>query len=313
MSRRSWALFAAMCVVWGIPYLLIRVAVRDVSPGTLVFFRTVIGGVVLLPLALRAGGFGPVLRRWKPLVAFAAIEIAIPWLLLGNAEQHLSSSLTGLLVAAVPLVGVLAGRIAGTGDHVDTRRWAGLLLGLLGVGMLVGLDLGNLSALAVAEVGLVAVGYATAPIIMARQLSDLPSFPVLSAALLLSAVAWAPYGLTHWPSHVAASGVASILALGVVCTALAFVLFFALIGEIGPGRATVITYVNPAIAVALGLLLLDERFTVGMGIGFPLILIGSVLAASTGRARARGAGSAEDQAEDQAADPTAISPAPAPG
>ena len=102
-------MFAAMCVIWGIPYLLIRVAVRDVSPGTLVFLRTAIGGGVLLPLALRAGGFGPVLRRWKPLVAFAVLEIAIPWLLLGDAEQHLPSSLTGLLIAAVPLVGVVAG------------------------------------------------------------------------------------------------------------------------------------------------------------------------------------------------------------
>jgi drug/metabolite transporter (DMT)-like permease len=121
---------------------------------------------------------------------------------------------------------------------------------------------------------------------MARQLSDLPSFSVVSAALLLSALAWAPYGLTHWPSHVAASGIASLLALGLACTALAFVLFFALIGEIGPARATVITYVNPAVAVALGLLLLNERFTAGMAIGFPLILLGSVLAASTGRAAA---------------------------
>lgn len=316
MSRRSWALFAAMCVIWGIPYLLIRVAVRDVSPGTLVFFRTVIGGAVLLPLALRAGGFGPVLRRWKPLLAFAAIEIALPWLLLGNAEQHLSSSLTGLLVAVVPLVGVVAGRVAGTGEHVDARRWAGLLLGLVGVGMLVGLDLGGLSVLAVGEVGLVAVGYATAPVIMARQLSDLPSFPVVSAALLLSAIAYAPYALTHWPSHVAAAGVASILALGLACTALAFVLFFALIGEIGPARATVITYVNPAIAVALGLLLLNEQFTVGMGIGFPLILVGSVLAASAGRGRAAGRAEGAELADtggEQADDATAVSPAPAPG
>lgn len=287
MSRRGWVLFAAMCVIWGIPYLLIRVAVRDLSPGTLVFLRTAIGGLVLLPLALRSGGFGPVLRRWRPLVAFAAIEIAIPWLLLGNAEQHLSSSLTGLLVAAAPLVGVVAGRLTGTREQVDARRWAGLLLGLLGVGLLVGLDLRSLSALAVAEVGLVAVGYATAPVIMARHLSDLPSFPVLSAALLLSALAWAPYGLTHWPARVAASGIASIAALALVCTALAFVLFFALIAEIGPVRATVITYVNPAVAVALGLLLLDERFTVGMGAGFPLILVGSVLAASKRRARSR--------------------------
>jgi drug/metabolite transporter (DMT)-like permease len=272
-----------MCVIWGIPYLLIRVAVRDVSPGTLVFMRTAIGGLVLLPLALRSGGFGPVLRRWKPLVAFTVLEIAVPWLLLGNAEQQLPSSLTGLLVAAVPLVGVVAGRLTGTGDHVDGRRWAGLLLGLLGVGVLVGLDLGSVSGLALVEVGLVTIGYATAPIIMATQLSDLPRFPVVSAALLLSAVAWAPYALTHWPRHVAGTSVASIVVLGLVCTALAFVLFFALISEIGPNRATVITYVNPAVAVVLGLLLLNEQFTVGMGIGFPLILVGSVLAASTGR------------------------------
>lgn len=236
VSRRGWALFAAMCVIWGIPYLLIRVAVRDVSPGTLVFLRTVIGGGVLLPLALRSGGFGPVLRRWKPLVAFAVLEIAIPWLLLGNAEEHLPSSLTGLLIAAVPLVGVVAGRLTGTGDHVDRRRWAGLLLGLAGVGVLVGFDLGGLSGLALAEVGLTVIGYATAPIIMAKYLADLPRFPVVCAALLLSAVAWAPYGLTHWPQHVAATGVASIVVLGLVCTALAFVVFFALIAEIGPAR-----------------------------------------------------------------------------
>jgi drug/metabolite transporter (DMT)-like permease len=259
------------------------VAVRDVSPGTLVFMRTAIGGAVLLPMAVRAGGFRPVLRRWKPLVAFAVLEIAVPWLLLGNAEQQLPSSLTGLLVAAVPLVGVVAGRLTGTGDHVDARGWAGLLLGLLGVAVLVGLDLRSVSGLALVEVGLVVIGYATAPIIMARQLSDLPRFPVVSAALLLSAAAWAPYGLTHWPRHVAATGIASIVVLGLVCTALAFVLFFALIAEIGPNRATVITYLNPAVAVALGLLLLNEQFTAGMGTGFPLILIGSVLAASTRR------------------------------
>jgi drug/metabolite transporter (DMT)-like permease len=278
VSRRSWVLFAAMCVIWGVPYLLIRVAVRDMSPGTLVFMRTSLGGLVLLPLALRSGGFRPVLRRWKPLVAFAAIEVAIPWLLLGNAEQHLPSSLTGLLVAAVPLISVVALRIAGNRGSVGIRRWAGLLLGLLGVGMLVGLDLGNLSAVAIGEVLLVAAGYATAPIIMDRRLSDLPSFAVISASLLLSALAWAPYGLTHWPAQVPATGIASILVLGLVCTALAFVLFFALISEIGPNRATIITYVNPAVAVALGLLLLNEQFTIGMGIGFPLILAGSVLA-----------------------------------
>ena len=279
MTRRSWALFAAMCVIWGIPYLLIRVAVRDVAPGTLVFARTAIGGLLLLPFALRRGGFGPVLRRWRPLVAFTAIEVAGPWFFLGNAERHLSSSLTGLLVAAVPLIGVVVARLLGTDDRVDLARGVGLLLGLAGVAMLVGLDVGQLSIAPLLELLAVVVGYAVAPVIMSRTLADLPSIPVVSASLLLCAVAYLPYALTHVPSHLHPRGAASIVVLGVVCTAIAFIVFFALIADIGPARATVITYVNPAVAVLLGVALLGEHFTLGMGVGFPMILLGSVLAA----------------------------------
>jgi drug/metabolite transporter (DMT)-like permease len=291
MTRRSWALFAAMCVIWGIPYLLIRVAVRDVDPGTLVFARTAIGGLILLPFALTRGGFRPVLQRWRPLVAFTAIELAVPWLFLGNAEQHLSSSLTGLLVAAVPLIGVVVARIVGAEDRVDLSRGIGLLLGLSGVAMLVGLDFGQLSVGPLLELLAVVVGYAVAPVIMSRRLADLPSIPVVSASLLLCAAGYLPYAATHVPAHVHANGIASIVVLGVVCTATAFIVFFALISDIGPARATVITYVNPAVAVLLGIALLGERFTLGMGIGFPLILVGSVLAAR--KATVREAGIAE--------------------
>ena len=283
MTRRGWLLFSAMCVIWGIPYLMIRVAVRDLAPGTLVFARTAIGGLILLPLALRSGGFAPVLRRWRPLVAFTAIEIAAPWLMLGSAEKQLSSSLTGLLVAAVPLVGVLVGRIAGDGDRVDRARGAGLLLGIVGVAMLVGLDFGQIHVPSLIEVAVVAVGYATAPVIMSRKLADLPSIPVVSASLLLCAVAYLPYAVARPPHHLAGNVIASVITLGVVCTALAFVLFFALIAAIGPARATVITYVNPAIAVLFGVALLGEHFTVGMAVGFPLILLGSILAARKAR------------------------------
>jgi drug/metabolite transporter (DMT)-like permease len=279
MTRRSWSLFAAMCVIWGIPYLLIRVAVRDVTPGTLVFARTAIGGVILLPLALSRGGFGPVLRRWRALVAFTAIELAVPWLFLGNAEKHLTSSLTGLLVAAVPLVGVLVARLLGSDDRADTSRAIGLILGLTGVGMLVGLDFGQLSIGPLLELLAVVVGYAVAPVIMSRRFADLPSIPVVSASLLLCAIGYLPYAITHPPSHLHGNAIASIIVLGLICTALAFIVFFALINEIGPARATVITYVNPAVAVLLGVALLGERFTLGMGLGFPLILAGSVLAA----------------------------------
>lgn len=280
MTRRSWALFAAMCVIWGVPYLLIRVAVRDFSPGTLVFARTAIGGLVLLPFALASGGFGPVLRRWRPLVAFTVIELAVPWLLLSDAERVLSSSLSGLLIAAVPLVGVLVARVAGSDDRGGgSLRYAGLLLGLLGVVVLLGLDVGEVRSGALVEMAVVAIGYAVAPVIMARRLADLPSIPVVAAALLLAAVGYLPYAVLHWPHSITAKAGWSVLGLGIVCTALAFVLFFALIAAIGPARATVITYVNPAVALLLGVLLLSERFTLGMAIGFPLILIGSVLAA----------------------------------
>jgi drug/metabolite transporter (DMT)-like permease len=280
MTRRSWALFAAMCVIWGIPYLLIRVAVRDFSPGALVFARTAIGGLVLLPFALAGGGFGPVLRRWRPLVAFTVIELAVPWLLLSDAERVLSSSLSGLLVAAVPLVGVVVARMAGSDDRGGgALRYAGLLLGLAGVVVLLGLDVGQARTGALAEMGIVAIGYAVAPVIMVRRLADLPSIPVVAAALLLTALGYLPYAAFHWPHSIAANAAWSVVGLGVVCTALAFVVFFALIAAIGPARATVITYVNPAVAVFLGVLLLDERFTLGIAIGFPLILVGSVLAA----------------------------------
>jgi drug/metabolite transporter (DMT)-like permease len=279
MTRRSWLLFAAMCAIWGIPYLMIRVAVRDLAPGTLVFARTAIGGLILLPLALTRGGFGPVLRRWRPLVAFTAIELAAPWLLLGNAEKQLSSSLTGLLVAAVPLVGVVVGRIVGDGDRVDVARAAGLVLGIVGVGMLVGLDLGEIHAASLAELAVVVIGYAVAPVIMARRLADLPSIPVVSASLLICAAGYLPYAVLRPPHRLAGTVVASVITLGVVCTAVAFVVFFALIADIGPARATVITYVNPAVAVACGIAFLGEHFTAGMAVGFPMILAGSVLAA----------------------------------
>jgi drug/metabolite transporter (DMT)-like permease len=280
MSRRSWALFAAMCLIWGVPYLLIRVAVRDFAPGTLVFARTAIGGLVLLPFALRGGGFGPVLRHWRPLVAFTAIEIAVPWLMLSDAERVLSSSLSGLLVAAVPLVGVVVARFAGVDERGGgVLRYVGLLLGLGGVVLLLGLDVGQARVGALLEMAVVAVGYAVAPVIMARRLAHLPSIPVVASSLLLTAAGYLPYAVLHRPDSISGKAAWSVAGLGVVCTALAFVLFFALIAAIGPARATVITYVNPAVAVLLGVVLLDERFTLGIAIGFPLILLGSVLAA----------------------------------
>jgi drug/metabolite transporter (DMT)-like permease len=279
MTRRGALLFATMCVIWGIPYLLIKVAVRELSPSMLVFTRTGAAALLLLPLAASRGELRPVARRWLPLLAFAAVEIAVPWLLLSTAEQRLSSSLSGLLIAAVPLVGAVIAWLTGRSEQLGLRNLAGLGLGVVGVGALVGLDVKGASAGALAEMALVVVGYAVGPVILSRFLSDLPALGVIALSLGVTTLVYAPIAGFQLPAGFPAGRViASVAALAVVCTALAFLLFFALIAEIGPVRATVITYVNPAVAGVLGVAVLGEAFTAGMGIGFALILAGSLLA-----------------------------------
>ena len=281
MARRSWLLFAALCVIWGIPYLLIRVVVRDgdISPGTLVFARTAIGALLLAPLAISRGALRPVLRRWRPLLAYTVIEVAVPWLFLSDAETKLSSSLSGLLVAAVPLVGVAVARLQRSDDRVDAARAAGLLLGIGGVVALLGLDVGEVTALPLLEMGIVVLSYAIGPTIFSRYLADVPGIGLVVLSLALTAVGYLPVAIADPPTHLPANVIWSVLGLATICTALAFIVFFALISAIGPARATVITYVNPAVAVLLGVVLLNEKFTVGMAVGFPMILAGSVLAA----------------------------------
>jgi drug/metabolite transporter (DMT)-like permease len=293
-----------MSLIWGIPYLLIRVAVEDFDPATLVFARTVLPAAILLPLAIHRGLIRPLLPHWRILLLFTVVEIAGPWWLLGAAEQRLTSSMAGLLVAAVPLIGVLVALIAtrrGAGpaegsadDRIDARRLLGLAVGFAGVVALVGIEVRGSDLIAVGQVALCAVGYAVGPVIIARRLSDFPALGVIAVALTLTAAGYAPYALTHLPDSVSAESAASVLVLAVVCTAIAFLLFFALIAEVGPARATVITYVNPAIAVLLGVLLLDESFSTGIAVGFPLILLGSYLATARSRTPERPAPSADE-------------------
>ena len=181
MTRRGALLFAAMCVIWGIPYLMIRVAVRELAPVTLVFFRTGIGAILLTPFAAWRGELRPLLARWWPLLAYTIVEVAVPWVLLAHAETKLSSSLTGLLIAAVPLVGAVVVGLTGARERQGSRRWAGLLVGMAGVAALVGLDIGQVDAVAVVEIGVVAVCYAVGPIILSRRLSDVPALGVVAA------------------------------------------------------------------------------------------------------------------------------------
>ena len=284
MSRRGWLLFIAMGVIWGIPYLLIKVAVSDLHPTVLVLLRTAIGALLLVPFAASRGALRPLLPHWRWIVIYTVVEVTLPWFLISDAERRLSSSLTGLLVAAVPSVGALLVWLSRSGDPLDSRRIAGLAVGFLGVAALVGLNVSFRDFGAVGEVMLVAVGYATGPMIISRKLNDLPPVGVVAASLALTGVVYLPIGLFHLPTAVPPVPVLlSVAILGVVCTALAFLLFFALIAEVGTARATVITYVNPAVALLLGVLILGEPFTLGAGVGFLLIVLGSYLATRRSR------------------------------
>jgi drug/metabolite transporter (DMT)-like permease len=304
VSRRGWWLFAAMSLIWGIPYLLIKVADGGVAPPVLVLARVAIGAALLLPIAIRRRELAPLLPYWRWLVLFALVEIITPWLLLSEAETRLSSSLSGLLIASVPILVAVIGRLTGGQDRLTPVRWAGLLVGLGGVALLVAGGGTRGGAGSVAEVLGVALCYSIGPLIAARKLSELPSLGMTAACLAFAAVVYAPIAAVTWPSATPSAEVlASLAGLAVVCTALAFVLFFALIGEAGPARASVITYVNPAVAVALGILALGEKLTTTMGVAFVLILGGSVLATRTARTAAAPAGSRDPvSAWDRAAD-----------
>jgi drug/metabolite transporter (DMT)-like permease len=276
MTRRGWILFIAMSVVWGVPYLLIKIAVRDIGPAELVFVRTALGALLLLPIALYRKEVRASLRPWLPLLAYTVIEIAVPWLLLSHAEQTVDSAFTGLVIAGVPLVAALIAR-----ERLSGTRAAGLLTGFAGVGLLVGFHGTTGGAVPILELLGVVVCYATGPLIIERWLSDVPRYGVSAVSLAAGALIFAPFvapGLPALARTVTPGPALAAIALAVICTALAFVLFFALVSEVGGVRATVITFVNPAVAVVLGAVVLHEEITPLTVGAFVLILTGSYLA-----------------------------------
>ena len=279
-------LFLALGVAWGIPYLLIKVAVGEVSPAQLVLARTGLAALILLPIAIAKDALRPLVPHWRWLLVFVVVEIAVPWVLLGSAETRLPSSTTGLLIAAVPLAGLAIAFVTGRAERLAPQAWAGLALGIVGVAALVGLDVGGSDLGAVAEVGVVVVGYAAGPAILSRPLAGLPGIGIMASALALTALAYVPIVLLTdgVPGPLPSAQVVwSIVALAVVCTAAAFMLLFALVQEVGPVRATTITYVNPAVAVVAGALVLDEPVTVWTVLGFALVVSGSFLVNRGGR------------------------------
>jgi drug/metabolite transporter (DMT)-like permease len=271
-------LFLALGVIWGLPYLLIRVSVREVAPGFLVFVRTAGGALLLSPLAFRREALRELLQVWRPLLVYSIVEIAVPWWFLATAEEKVTSSLAGLLVSAVPVVGALIARLKGT-DRLDARRGAGLVLGLGGVAALVGFGVGRSEFLAAGSFLFVVVGYALGPWLFSRYLTGPRPVTVVTASLVVCGALYAPVAAVQFPARaLSTSVVLSLGGLTIICTALAFILFFALITEVGPMRATVITYLNPAVAVVLGVTVLGEHFGPITGAGFVAVLGGSFLA-----------------------------------
>ena len=279
MSAKGWLLFGAMSVIWGITYLLIKIAVEGVSAPVLVFARTAIGAAVLLPLALSRAAWAPVLRCWKPVLVFAFFEIIAAWLLLSDAEKRISSSLTGLLIAASPILAAVLDRMTGGERRLGAKRIAGLAVGIAGVAVLAGPELTGGSAWPVSEVLIVAMCYAIAPLVAARYLSEVPTLPLTAACLGIAALVYVGPAVATWPSAVPSTRVLMALAgLAVICTAVAFLVFFALIREVGAARALMFTYVNPVVALAAGVVVLSEPLTVWNIAGLGLILVGLLLA-----------------------------------
>lgn len=284
MTRKGWLLFISMSVIWGIPYLFIKIAVRELDPAVVVFARVGIAALVLLPIAARRGMLRPLRERWLMVAALALVQIVGPFLLISYGEQHIASSLTSLLIAADPLLVVLFALRFDASERVNGPRLIGLLIGMIGVVTLLGLDVGGDAQrlLGAIFVLLAAAGYAASTLLIKRPaIASLPTLGVVTVECITATIVLLPLALTRLPNKLPSMGViASLLVLGLICTALAYLIFYALVAEVGAGRAAVITYVNPAVSVFLGVTLLAEPLNAAIIVGFLLILLGSWL--STG-------------------------------
>jgi drug/metabolite transporter (DMT)-like permease len=285
MSRKGLILFLIAGTAWGLPYLFIRVAVEDFSTWTIVFARVLIGAAVLIPIAINRKVLKPALKAWPYVLAYAVIEMVIPWFLITEAERVINSGLAGLLVATVPFFGLLIGLFYQKDKSLaHPKTLAGLVIGFTGVTLLVGIDAlsGNISLPHVGMIILAALGYSIAPVIVATRIPTVSAVAVNGLAMAIVAIVYAIPAALSLPKEIASNpsieSWLSILGLGVICSAVAFVAFFQLIREIGSTRSTLVTYMNMAVAVVLGILILGEPITAGILIGFPLVLVGSYLA-----------------------------------
>jgi drug/metabolite transporter (DMT)-like permease len=283
MTARAWWLFAAVSVLWGIPYLFIKLAVEDLSPVWVAFGRIVVAFAILLPYAWHKGALRGLGRHWKPLLIYSVVEICLPWPLIGFGEERVSSGLAAILIAAVPLIVAVMAIWVDHEERAEGSRLIGLVVGFTGVVVLLGLDVAGrpgelLGAFAIL---LAAVGYAVGPMMIKHRFREIDPLGPVTASMGISALVLAPAAAFTAPEAAPSAGaLLSVIVLGLACSALGFLLFFALIHEVGPGRATVITFVNPVVAVGLGIVLLDEGLGPSAVAGLLLILAGSWL--STG-------------------------------
>jgi drug/metabolite transporter (DMT)-like permease len=281
MTRKALWLFLAAGLAWGVPYFFIAIAVQDFSNYSIVLFRVVIGAVVLIPLAIKTGALKLALKHWRWVLLFAVLEMVGPWWLITEAQRHISSGLTGLLIATVPFFAVFIASAMGDKSVWHPKTILGLVLGFSGVVALVGIDsfAGFIDPLWVGAVILAALGYALAPAIISHKIGFVPTAGVISLSMVIVGFIYLIPALYQLPAEVAAGPAIeswiAILVLGVVCSAVAFVIFFALIKEVGPARATLITYLNTLVALLLGIVFLNEPITPGLLIGIPLVLVGS--------------------------------------
>ncbi len=283
MSTRAWFLFGVVSIIWGTPYFFIKLIVDDIDPTVIVFGRSAFAALALLPLALRRGTMATVLRKWRAVLALTCLEILAPFLLITYGEQRVSSSLTGLLIASLPLIVAVFALWLDHSERASGLRLVGMLIGLSGVGLVLGFDVGGgLTQLVGAALIMGAtLCYAGGTFVIKLGLADVPPLGVVAAASTISTVALAPFAAFHIPATVPGPTVwLSLAALGVLCTALGFIGYVGLVSEAGPARATIVTYLNPAVAVLLGVTLLGEPLTATVAAGFLLIIAGSWL--STG-------------------------------
>ena len=281
MSRRNWFLFFFVGFIWGIPYLLIKVAVEDLSPPVIVFARVAIGAAILIPIAMKRGSLMPAIKAWKYVIPYAIGEMVGPWFLITAAEQNMTSGLTGLLVATVPIWTTILASLHGDKTVWQAKRLLGILVGFVGIILVVGIESfsGRQSIVAITMVLIASIGYSWAVTMITTKVPHIEPISINGVAMVFTAIVYLPFALIYAPDKAPSmEALGSVLVLGLFPTAMAFILFFQLIKDIGTARGSLVTYLNTAFAVILGVIILREPFTLGIALGLPLVLIGSYFA-----------------------------------